>query len=137
MLPLLMESKILWTNSTSIAPDNILLLNLLGFVFFITLFLNIFDCSKNSFLNWLSGKFCKFCKSRSSSIGLTITKQSLSGKYALINALTLFFSSIVVDIPFNSSSAFSKYCFSVITFPFLSSNFKLKSLKSHNKVGKY
>ena len=137
ILPLLIESKILWTNSTNIAPVNILFLNLFGFVFFITLFLNIFDCSKNSFLNWLSGKFCKFCKSCSFSIGLTITKQSLSGKYVLINALTRFFSSIVFDNPLNSSSAFSKYCFSVITLPFLSSNFKLKSLKSQSNVGKY
>ena len=39
--------------------------------------------------------------------------------------------------PLFSSKAFSKYCFSVITFPFLSSNFKLKSLKSQSKVGKY
>ena len=39
--------------------------------------------------------------------------------------------------PLFSSKEFSKYCFSVMTFPSLSSNLRLKSLKSHNKVGKY
>ena len=102
-----------------------------------TLFLKILDCSTNSFLSFSLGIFSKFCKSSSFSTGRTITKQSFSGKYVFIKFLTLFFSSTESDVPFTFSKAFSKYCFSVITFPFLSSNFKEKSLKSQSKVGKY
>ena len=39
--------------------------------------------------------------------------------------------------PLIFSNALSKYCFSVIFFPFLSTNLRLKSLNSHKKYGKY
>ena len=135
--PPLIESIIFWINSISIAPLNNLFLNVFGFTFLLTLFLKIFDCSTNSLLNFSFDIFSKFCKSSSFSTGRTITKQSFSGKYDFIRFLTLFFSSTISDVPLTFSKEFSKYCFSVMTFPFLSSNFNEKSLKSHNKLGKY
>ena len=135
--PAFIESKIFCTNSTNIDPLNNFLWKDFGLVILKTFFLNSLACIKNSFLNSLSGKFCKFCKSFSFSTGLTIVKQSLSGKKVFIKFLTLFFSFITSVFPLIFSNAFSKYCFSVITLPFLSSNFKLKSLNNHNKEGKY
>ena len=137
IFPPLIASRTLCTNSTNIAPVNVFFIKIFGFVFFVTLFLNIFACCTNSFRSCSSGNRCMFCKSLSFSTGRTITKQSLSGKYVRIKERTLFFSSIISLEPFMFFNAFSRYCFSVITFPSWSSNLSEKSLKSQNKVGKY
>ena len=135
--PELIESKIFWTNSINILPVKALLWKDLGVAILYTLSLKLFAWTKNSFRSISSGKFCIFCKSLSFSTGRTIVKQSLSGKYVFIKFLTLFFSFIISESPTLFSKALSKYSFSEILLPSLSSNFKLKSLKSHKKEGKY
>ena len=78
--PELIESKIFCTNSTSIEPLNNCFLKVLGTVIFNIFFLKFSACSKNSVLNSSLDIYSKFCKSFSFSTGLTIVKQSLSGK---------------------------------------------------------
>ena len=118
------------------APSTYFSLNILGRHLFITFFLSSFTCETNSYLMRLKGRLLRFCRSVSDSVGRTMTKQSFSLKKPLIIRRTRFLLSIVSEIPCFSASAFSKYFFDVISFPFLSSNLKAKSLTTHKKEGK-
>lgn len=116
----------------------------LPLIFFAVIFLNILYFNSaiylmNSCLNWLLSNsfnlekyviyyfnikniffFFYYCKSDSDSIGRIRVKQSLSLKKYFNYLLVLFFYSVLSDIPFCSSRAFSKYCFEEIVFSSLS-----------------
>ena len=65
-----------------------------------------------------------------------IIKQSLSGKKFFTMLFVLLFSSIESLFPLIVCRAVSIYSFSVMVFPFLSSNFKFEFCITHNNKGK-
>ena len=111
--------------------------SILGFTHLKIFVLNASTWFTNSGLSWSSGINCNFCKSDSSSVGLTNVAQSLSLKKCLTSQRILLRFSIFSLLPFCSARLFSKYCFGLIGLSYSSRSKSAKSLTTHRNRGKY
>jgi hypothetical protein len=111
--------------------------NVFGFTFKKIFYQRFSICFTNSGHKFSSVIPYKFCRSFSSSDGLTRVAQSHSLKKCLINLQIRFLASIFSLPPFYSARLFSKYSFEFMILWYSSSSFKEKSLTTHKNLGKY
>jgi len=123
--------------SKIIDPFNFIPFIIFGLTLFKTFLHNCVTYSTKSVLSSSNLILLRFCKPSSLVRGLIMVTQSHSGNIYQITFQILFFWSICSENPFCGFKAFSRYSFDEIFSPSLSTNFKLKSLTTHIKEGKY